>query len=32
MREGRVAGEFTREEATQDDIMHAATGGKANHA
>jgi ribose transport system ATP-binding protein len=32
MREGRVAGEFARDEATQDDIMHAATGGKVNHA
>jgi ribose transport system ATP-binding protein len=32
MREGRVAGVFARDEATQDDIMHAATGGKVNHA
>jgi ribose transport system ATP-binding protein len=32
MREGRVAGEFARDEATQDDIMHAATGGKVNLA
>jgi len=31
MREGRVAGTFMRDEATQDDIMRAATGGKANH-
>jgi ribose transport system ATP-binding protein len=28
MHEGRVTGEFSREEATQDLIMHAATGGK----
>ena len=27
MHEGRVTGEFSREEATQDRIMHAATGG-----
>lgn len=32
MHEGRVTGEFTREEATQDNIMRAATGGKGNHA
>jgi len=31
MREGRVAGEFAPDEATQDDLMYAATGGKANH-
>jgi ribose transport system ATP-binding protein len=29
MHEGRIAAEFSREEATQDKIMHAATGG--NH-
>ncbi|HIP70890.1 MAG TPA: D-xylose ABC transporter ATP-binding protein, partial [Anaerolineae bacterium] len=27
MHEGRVTGEFSRAEATQDKIMHAATGG-----
>jgi ribose transport system ATP-binding protein len=27
MHEGRVTGEFNRDEATQDKIMHAATGG-----
>jgi len=32
MHEGRVAGEFDRDQATQDDIMRAATGGKANDA
>jgi len=32
MHEGRVAGEFDRDEATQDDIMRAATGGKVNYA
>lgn len=32
MHEGRVTGEFARDQATQDDIMRAATGGKANHA
>ena len=34
MREGRVSGEFYRDQVTQDDIMRAATGGKgynANH-
>lgn len=31
MHEGRVTGEFTRGQATQDDIMRAATGGKGNH-
>jgi ribose transport system ATP-binding protein len=31
MREGRLVGEFTRDEATQDKIMHAATGGKGNN-
>ena len=30
MHEGRVTGEFTRDEATQDKIMHAATGGANN--
>ena len=30
MHEGRISGEFTREEATQEGIMLAATGGK-NH-
>jgi len=32
MREGCIAGEFTRDQATQDDIMRAATGGKGNYA
>ena len=32
MHEGRIAGEFTRDQATQDDIMRAATGGKGNYA
>ena len=32
MHEGRVTGEFTRDQATQDDIMRAATGGRGNHA
>jgi ribose transport system ATP-binding protein len=31
MREGRLVGEFTRDQATQDKIMHAATGGKGNN-
>jgi len=31
MHEGRVTGEFTRGQATQDDIMRAATGGKGSH-
>jgi ribose transport system ATP-binding protein len=30
MHEGRVTGEFDRDEATQDVIMHAATGGNRN--
>ncbi|UCC52271.1 MAG: sugar ABC transporter ATP-binding protein [Anaerolineaceae bacterium] len=30
MHEGRVTGEFDRDEATQDIIMHAATGGNQN--
>jgi ribose transport system ATP-binding protein len=32
MREGRVTGEFSRDEATQDDIMRAATARRANNA
>jgi ABC-type sugar transport system ATPase subunit len=32
MREGCIAGEFARDQATQDDIMRAATGGKGNYA
>ena len=32
MREGRVTGEFSRDEATQDDIMRAATTRKGNNA
>ena len=32
MREGQIAGEFAPDEATQDDLMYAATGGKGNHA
>lgn len=32
MHEGCVTGEFTRDQATQDDIMRAATGGKGNYA
>jgi ribose transport system ATP-binding protein len=28
MHEGRIAGELSREEATQEVIMHLATGGK----
>ncbi len=31
MHEGRVTGEFARGQATQDDIMRAATGGKGSH-
>lgn len=31
MHEGRVTGEFSREEATQERIMHAATGGGSHH-
>lgn len=30
MHEGRVTGEFLRENATQENIMHAATGGKSH--
>jgi inositol transport system ATP-binding protein len=29
MHEGRITGEFTRDEVTQEKIMHAATGGRA---
>ena len=29
MREGRLTGEFKREEATQENVMTAATGGGA---
>jgi ribose transport system ATP-binding protein len=32
MHEGRITGEFLREEATQELIMHAATGGTNSHA
>jgi ABC-type sugar transport system ATPase subunit len=32
MRAGGVVAEFTRQEATQDNIMHAATGGRENNA
>jgi ABC-type sugar transport system ATPase subunit len=32
MHEGQVTGEFSRNVATQDDIMRAATGGKGNYA
>jgi ribose transport system ATP-binding protein len=32
MHEGQVTGEFSRNQATQDGIMRAATGGKGNHA
>jgi ribose transport system ATP-binding protein len=32
MHEGRITGEFTRAEATQELIMHAATGGMNSHA
>jgi ribose transport system ATP-binding protein len=32
MHEGRLTGEFTREEATQEAIMRAATGGMTHHA
>lgn len=32
MHEGRLTGEFTREEATQEKIMHAAAGGGTSHA
>lgn len=30
MHEGRITGEFTREQATQESIMHAATGGTSH--
>jgi ribose transport system ATP-binding protein len=32
MRAGRIVAEFSRQEATQDNIMHAATGGRENNA
>jgi ribose transport system ATP-binding protein len=32
MRTGRIVAEFSRDEATQDNIMHAATGGRENNA
>ena len=32
MRTGRIVAEFTRQEATQDKIMHAATAGRENNA
>ncbi|MBU7314084.1 sugar ABC transporter ATP-binding protein [Paenibacillus oleatilyticus] len=32
MHEGRIAGEFARGEATQEKIMHCATGGGKHHA
>jgi ribose transport system ATP-binding protein len=32
MRAGRIVAEFTRQEATQDKIMHAATAGRENNA
>jgi ribose transport system ATP-binding protein len=32
MRSGRVVAEFSRQEATQDNIMHAATSGRENNA
>jgi len=32
MRSGRVTAEFSRQEATQDNIMHAATTGRGNNA
>lgn len=32
MHEGRIAGEFARGEATQENIMHCATGGGKHHA
>jgi ribose transport system ATP-binding protein len=32
MHEGRITGEFSRDEATQELIMHAATGGMNSHA
>ncbi|UUZ86548.1 sugar ABC transporter ATP-binding protein [Paenibacillus sp. P26] len=31
MHEGRITGEFTRENATQENIMHCATGGAKQH-
>ncbi len=32
MHEGRVTGEFSHDQATQDDIMRAATGGRGSYA
>lgn len=32
MHEGRITAELSREEATQENIMHAATGGENRHA
>jgi ribose transport system ATP-binding protein len=32
MRSGRITAEFSRQEATQDNIMHAATTGRENNA
>jgi ribose transport system ATP-binding protein len=32
MHEGRITGSFSRAEATQELIMHAATGGTNTHA
>lgn len=32
MRAGRIVAEYSRKEATQDKIMHAATSGRENHA
>jgi ABC-type sugar transport system ATPase subunit len=32
MRAGKIVAEFSRDEATQDNIMHAATGGRENNA
>jgi ribose transport system ATP-binding protein len=32
MHEGRISGQFTREDATQEKIMHCATGGGKQHA
>jgi ABC-type sugar transport system ATPase subunit len=32
MRSGKIVAEFSRQEATQDNIMHAATTGRENNA
>jgi ribose transport system ATP-binding protein len=32
MRSGRITAEFSRQDATQDNIMHAATTGRENNA